>query len=220
MEETQMAVLKLVLLGPPGAGKGTQAKSLSAELGISHISTGDILRQAIKDNSQLGKEAKAYVDKGELVPDELVTKMVIERLRQPDARKGFILDGFPRNLRQAEDLDNFFAQEGYCEYKVIYLDATEKIIIQRLGGRRICRKCQAVFHLINMPPKEDSRCDFCKDELYQRPDDREETVRNRLSVYAKATKPVVDYYARKNRLVKIDADRDAPIVLKEMLQDL
>lgn len=220
MKKTEMAMQRIVLLGPPGAGKGTQAKSLSEELGLAHISTGDILRQAIQQNSDLGKEAKGYVDKGELVPDGLVTKMVVERLGRPDAKKGFILDGFPRNLRQAEELDNFFADEGYSEYKVIYLEATEKTIIQRLGGRRICKKCQAVFHLTNMPPKEDLRCDFCKADLYQRADDQEETVRHRLSVYAKATKPVVDYYARQNRLVEIDADRDAPVVLKEMLQDL
>lgn len=220
MEKTQMAMLKLVLLGPPGAGKGTQAKSLSEELGLAHISTGDILRQAIQQDSPLGKEAKCYVDKGELVPDGLVTKMVIERLECPDAKKGFILDGFPRNIKQAEDLDVFFAREGYSDYKVIYLDATEKTIIQRLGGRMICKKCQAVFHLKNMPPKEDSRCDFCKSELYQRQDDREETVRYRLSVYAQATKPVVEYYARQGRLMELDADRESSVVLKEMLRGL
>lgn len=220
MEKTQMAMLKLVLLGPPGAGKGTQAKSLSEELGLAHISTGDILRQAIQQDSELGKEAKRYVDNGELVPDGLVTKMVIERLERPDAKRGFILDGFPRNIKQAQDLDGFFAQEGYSDYKVIYLDATEKTIIQRLGGRMICKKCQAVFHLTNIPPKEDSRCDFCKSELYQRQDDREETVRYRLSVYAQATKPVVEYYARQGRIMEFDADRESSVVLKEMLQGL
>ncbi len=212
--------MKLILLGPPGAGKGTQAKSLCAKLGVMHISSGDILREAIKQNTLLGRQAREYVDKGELVPNGLVTKMVIEQVSALGAKDGFILDGFPRNVRQAQDLDDFFSKRESCEYKAVYLDTSEKTIIQRLSGRRLCKKCQAVFHLINMPPKKDMACDFCGSELYQRPDDTEGTVMNRLSVYTQQTTPVIDYYANAKRLIKVNADREASVVLKEMLERL
>lgn len=213
--------MKLILLGPPGAGKGTQAKVLSQELKLSHISTGDILREAIKNNTTLGSKAKMYVESGELVPDALVTEMVIERLSLPDAKKGFILDGFPRNIHQAEDLDLFLGRNGAGgEAAVIYLEASEKILIQRLSGRRICRNCQAVFHMINMPPKKNMTCDFCNGELYQRKDDQEATISNRLAVYEQQTKVLVDYYSNKNRLFRIGADQEADVVLAEMLKVL
>lgn len=215
-----MPKAQIILLGPPGAGKGTQAKSLSEELSLAHISTGDILRRAIKNNTPLGREAKKYVDAGELVPDGLVTKMVVERLGCADAKEGFILDGFPRTIQQAEALDNFLKSARPVDYTAMYLNATEKTIIQRLSGRRICRKCQAVFHLTNMPPRQDMTCDFCKGELYQREDDAEETIKNRLVVYMQQTSPVVEYYARQKKLVRIDADKEAGVVLREMLNAL
>ncbi len=213
--------MKVILLGPPGAGKGTQAKILSAELNAVHISTGDILRNAIKHNTALGIEAKKYVESGDLVPDTLVTKMVVERLNCADARKDFILDGFPRNLQQAEDLDKFLmVADGIDKCKVIYLDADENILIQRLSGRRTCKQCQAVYHLTNMPPKKAQVCDSCGGELYQRQDDKEETIKNRLSVYDRLTRPVVDYYFQGSRLFKIFANRQPELVLSEMLNVL
>jgi len=211
---------QIVLLGPPGAGKGTQAKSLSNELKLAHISTGDILRQAIKQNTDLGKEAKKFVESGELVPDSLVTRMVIHRLLADDVQNGFILDGFPRNVAQAGELDEFLGKEGRPDYSVIYLDTSEKIIIQRLSGRRICRNCQSVFHLTNRPPKKDGTCDYCGGQLYQRPDDKEDTIKNRLEVYGKETQPVEEYYSGNKRLFPVNADKDSEVVLGEMLDFL
>lgn len=211
---------QIVLLGPPGAGKGTQAKSLSEELELAHISTGDILRQAIKQNTDLGKEAKSFVESGALVPDSLVTRMVTRRLLADDVKNGFILDGFPRNVAQARELDEFLKKEGRSYYLVIYLDTSEKIIIQRLSGRRICRNCQAVYHLTNRPPKKDMACDNCQGQLYQRPDDKKDTVKNRLEVYGKETQPVEEYYSRNKRLFTVNADKDSRIVLGEMLDFL
>ncbi len=212
--------MKLVLLGAPGAGKGTQAKSLSKELKLAHISTGDLLRVAIKENTPLGQEAKKYVESGELVPDHLVTKMVIERLSREDVSEGFILDGFPRNRQQAVELDDFLSTKSTCNYFAFYLDASEKTLIKRLSGRRICGMCQAVYHLVNFPPKEDMVCDHCQSELYQRPDDKEETIKNRLAVYNRQTAPVVEYYSKQNRLIHLKADAEASLVLDEMLKIL
>ena len=210
--------IQLVLMGAPGAGKGTQAKVLSKKLKLKHISTGDILRQAIKENTPLGKKAKQYVESGRLVPDQLVTRMVIGRLSGNDVKDGFILDGFPRNKQQAIALDNFSSGGNSCAYAVVYLDANEKTLIQRLSGRRLCKKCQAVFHLVNMPPKKDMLCDFCGIKLYQRPDDKEETIKNRLQVYRDETAPVIEYYSKQNRLLRIDANREAKPVLQDTLR--
>lgn len=212
--------MKLVLLGAPGAGKGTQAKGLSKELKLAHISTGDILRIAIKENTLLGQKAKRYVETGELVPDSLVTQMVIERLSRDDVKDGFILDGFPRNRQQASDLDKFLGSRNTCNYFVLYLDASEKTLITRLSGRRICRSCQAVYHLVNFPPAQDMVCDHCQGELYQRSDDKEETIKNRLEVYEQQTAPVVEYYFKQKRLIHIKSDDEAPIVLQQMLEIL
>ena len=213
--------MKIILLGPPGAGKGTQAKVLSQSLKLAHISTGDILREAIKNSSPLGVEAKKYVESRELVPDTLVTKMLIERLFRDDVKAGFILDGFPRNIQQAKDLDDFFkSNNSYEPLYVIYLDTSEKVIIQRLSGRRICRNCQAVFHITNMPPKKDMQCDSCGGELYQRKDDQEATIKNRLVVYNRETHALVDYYSKENRLFRVSADKDAKVVLDEMFKIL
>ncbi|OGX31536.1 MAG: adenylate kinase [Omnitrophica WOR_2 bacterium RIFCSPLOWO2_12_FULL_46_30] len=210
--------MMIILMGAPGVGKGTQAKVLSQKLKLRHISTGESLRQAIKQNTSLGSKARQYVESGRLVPDRLITRMVIQRLSRSDVKVGFILDGFPRNIQQAKDLDNFLSAKITRGYLVIYLDASEKTLIQRLSGRRLCNKCQAVFHLVNMPPKKDMRCDFCGAELYQRPDDKEETIKNRLQVYQEQTQPVIKYYVKKNRLLRIDANRGLKPVLNECLK--
>lgn len=210
--------MRIILLGPPGAGKGTQSKSLALSLGIKHISTGDILREAIKNNTALGQKAKIYVESGELVPDSLVTQMVIARIGGDDTKNGFILDGFPRNTQQALDLDVFLKQEGFKDVKVIYLDAGYKILIRRLSGRRVCPGCNAVFHLENMPPKKDMVCDYCGTGLIQRPDDQEATIKNRLDVYNKQTAPLIEYYSRSLKLIKIKADDEAEVVVREILR--
>lgn len=210
----------IILLGPPGAGKGTQAKTLSQRLKIVHISTGDILREAIKSNTSLGQEAAKYVERGELVADNLVTRMAEERLSCDDTKEGFILDGFPRNLAQAESLDEFFNSNGLLDYSVIYLETSENTIIKRLTGRRICKSCQAVYHLINVPSRKEGICDACGSELYQRPDDSESTIKNRLQVYERLTAPVVAYYSKKGRLLHISADNEAQMVIEAILKFL
>ena len=210
----------IILLGPPGAGKGTQAKTLSQRLKIVHISTGDILREAIKGNTSLGQEAAKYVERGELVADNLVTRMTQERLSCDDTKEGFILDGFPRNLAQAESLDEFFNSNGLLDYSVIYLETSEDTIIKRLTGRRICKSCQAVYHLINVPSRKEGICDACGSELYQRPDDSESTIKNRLQVYERLTAPVVAYYSKKGRLLHISADNEAEKVIEAILKFL
>lgn len=210
----------IILLGPPGAGKGTQAKTLSRRLKIVHISTGDILREAIKSNSSLGQDAAKYVERGELVPDNLITKITQERLKGEDVKKGFILDGFPRNLSQAESLDAFFSGNGLADYSVIYLKASEKVIIKRLTGRRICKNCQAVYHLINAPSSKEGVCDACGSELYQRPDDGEGTIKNRLQVYERQTAPVADYYSKKGKLFEVSADDEADKVIESIVKFL
>lgn len=171
--------MKIVLLGPPGAGKGTQAKVLAKELQILHISTGDLLRQNVSAATVLGKQAKDYMDKGMLVPDELVTQMVNKRLQQDDVKKGFILDGYPRNLSQAKALDVMLEEKGEKIDLVVYLDATAKVILQRLSGRLVCKSCGMNFHVINMPPKTAMVCDNCAGKLYQRSDDNSATIKKR-----------------------------------------
>lgn len=210
--------MKIILLGPPGAGKGTQAKTLSEKLNLKHISTGDILRAAIKNNTPLGIEAKRFVESGGLVPDTLVTKMVAERISQPDVKEGFILDGFPRNIQQAESLDVFLKLQA--DLAVIYLDSNEKVLIQRLSGRRICQKCQAVFHTQNMPPKKEGICDSCGSALIQRPDDLEETIKNRLLVYKEQTLPLIEYYTARKKLMRVDSDKEPEAVIGEILKIL
>ncbi|MDD5005556.1 MAG: adenylate kinase [Candidatus Omnitrophica bacterium] len=209
----------LILFGPPGAGKGTQAKLLSDYLKIPHISTGDILRQHVKDGSLLGKKAKAYMDKGELVPDALVTDMIFERMQRPDANKGFILDGYPRNLSQAEALDKNIKDKNSRIDLALYFQTSKDIIVKRLSGRRVCRKCGRNYHLVNMPPKKDMICDDCGAELYQREDDKEETVINRLNVYLKQSTPVLDYYKKQNKLQTINSDFAAEVVFK-VIEDI
>jgi adenylate kinase len=208
--------MQVVLLGPPGAGKGTQAKSLKSYFGLAHISTGDLLRKAVSDNTQLGRTAKEFIERGDLVPDDLVVELVKESLSMPDMNSGFILDGFPRNVSQAQILDKTMQKKNIILNYVIYLEANEAVIVQRLSGRRVCRKCQENFHVANMPPKIEGICDACGGELYQRTDDQENAIRNRLKVYLKNTKSLVDYYYRQGKLLKIDANFDAPVVFEKL----
>ena len=210
-------MMNIVLLGPPGAGKGTQAKVLAEELKVSHVSTGDILRQNVKDATPLGKEAKDFMDRGLLVPDELMAKMLKERFLDSDVKNGFILDGYPRNLAQAKTLEEIFSLLGISIDLVVYLDSSESVIIQRLSGRLVCSQCGANFHIKNMPPKNEGLCDRCKGRLFQRSDDKVETIKKRLEVYKKEASELVAYYEKQNKLHRLDADCDARIVLDQIV---
>lgn len=198
--------MRLVLLGPPGAGKGTQSIELCREYKIPHISTGDILRESVKAGAPLGLKAKSYMDKGELVPDEIVTGIIAERLKAPDTKNGYILDGFPRTLKQAEDLDAALKKMALGIDMVVYFDTSAKVAIERLSGRRVCRTCGFNYHVKNIPPKKEGICDKCGGVLFQRPDDKEETVINRLKVYEGRTKPLVNFYTKKGILKKVSGD--------------
>ena len=209
--------MKIVLLGAPGVGKGTQAKLLSNGLGIPHISTGDILRDEIRNETELGKTAKSFLETGELVPDEIVNKITLKRINQKDAFTGFILDGFPRNNQQAEILNNILSKDSKKIDLAIYLEASKETILERLTGRRVCKKCGANFHIKNIPPKEANICDFCGTELHQRKDDNKETIENRLNVYSEKTKPIIEYYEKQNKLVKIDSNPEAQKVYSVLM---
>jgi adenylate kinase len=208
----------LVLLGPPGAGKGTQAKRLAEKLGLPHISTGDILRQNVKDGSDLGKQAKGIMEKGLLVPDDLVAKMLDERFNNPDIKKGFILDGYPRTLSQAYSLDKILHSKGLAVDVVIYLGTSDQVIIKRLTGRLVCSKCGANFHITNMPPKVKGLCDSCQGQLYQRSDDNEITVLKRLEVYKQEVASLIEYYKTAKKLHSLNADLGAEVVLRQIVE--
>ncbi len=199
--------MNLILLGPPGGGKGTQAKRIVEKYGIPQISTGDILRDAVAKGTELGKKAKEYMDRGELVPDEVVIGIVRERLSQPDCEKGFILDGFPRTIKQAEALDEILEEMNKKIDAVIDIEVPDEEIIKRIVYRRTCKNCGAVYNLIYSPPKEDNKCDKCGGELYQRDDDKEETVKERLRVYKEQTQPLIDYYKNKGVLYTVDGTK-------------
>lgn len=209
--------MNIILLGPPGAGKGTQAKKLAERLNWPHISTGDLLRQNVASGTELGKFAKGYMDKGALVPDELVSRMLVDRFDKPDIKAGFILDGYPRNLAQAKSLDDILAKRGIGVDLVLYLDSSLPVIIQRLTGRLVCKGCGSNFHIKNMPPKKDMICDNCGGELYRRRDDNEETIKTRLEVYHKETASLIQYYEAKEKLTRLAADEEAGIVLDKMV---
>jgi adenylate kinase len=215
-----MGQFNLILLGPPGAGKGTQAGRIVAEYGIPHISTGDILRAAVKDQTAMGLEAKKYMDAGELVPDSVVIGIVKDRLQQPDTAKGFLMDGFPRTIPQAEALDEVLRGLGRSITKTIVLLVDEEILVARLTGRRICRSCQTPFHLLFDPPQVEGVCDKCGGELYQRDDDTEATVRNRLEVYRKQTEPLIEYYDRLGVVVRVDGAQEADKVFADIKEAL
>ncbi|NLC77814.1 MAG: adenylate kinase [Clostridia bacterium] len=205
--------MNLLIMGPPGAGKGTQAETLTAKLSIPHISTGDMFRKAISDGTELGKKAKEYMDAGQLVPDEVTIGIVKERLSEEDCQKGFLLDGFPRTVPQAEALEGILRELGMELDAVLNVAVPDEKLVARLTGRRICRQCGASYHVLFNAPKKEGICDTCGGELYQRSDDSEETARNRLSVYHQNTAPLIDFYAKRGLLKEIDGDRPIPEVL-------
>ena len=210
--------MKIVLLGPPGAGKGTQGVVLSKNYNIAHISTGDILREAVKAGTALGKKALEYMNKGELVPDEIVTGIVVERLAKEDAKKGFILDGFPRTLKQAEDLDKELKRISSGIDMVLYFEIPEAVAIERLTGRRVCKSCGANYHIKNIPPQKEGICDKCGANLFQRPDDTIATVKNRLKVYDEQTSPLIEYYTKQGILKKVSGALDVKDLFKVLSQ--
>ena len=212
--------MRLVLLGPPGVGKGTQARMLEAELGVPQVASGDLLRAAVRDKSALGLEAKGFMDKGALVPDELVLKLVDARLQQPDALKGFILDGFPRTVSQAETLARMLEARSEKLDRVVAITAPDEELIKRISGRRTCRDCGAMFHVIYDPPRNMNLCNSCNGELYQRDDDAEDTVRMRLQVYAASTRPLLEHYQRLGLLAPIDGVGRAEEIGKRILEAL
>ncbi|MGW2637624.1 adenylate kinase [Streptomyces sp. NPDC001348] len=213
--------MRIVLVGPPGAGKGTQAVRLAEKLRIPHISTGDLFRANISRKTELGTLAKSYMDAGNLVPDEVTIAMAKDRMEQPDAQGGFLLDGFPRNVSQAEALDELLESEGITLDAVLDLEVPEEEVVKRIAGRRICRKESAhVFHVTYSPPKREGVCDVCGGELYQRDDDSEETVRKRLEVYHTQTEPIIDYYKTQGLVVTISSLGPVDEVTKRALDAL
>lgn len=211
--------MRLVLLGPPGAGKGTLAALLKESLKLVHISTGDMLREEMKKETPIGQEAKKFIEKGELVPDEFVIRLIEKKLTSGKrGEHGHMLDGFPRTRKQAEDLDRILGEIRQPLDYALYMESTLPVIIQRLGGRRVCRNCGALYHIRNKPPKKDKICDLCGGELYQRADDNEVTIRTRIDVYLKSTRQVIDYYQAQGKLKKLDGDKDSEEVQAVLMQ--
>ena len=198
--------MRLILLGPPGAGKGTHAADLSKMFHASHISTGEILRDAVKRGTPTGLKAKAFMDKGELVPDAVVVGIVVDRLKAADCQEGFILDGFPRNLAQARDLDASLSSSGSKIDRVLYFKTDAKVILKRLTGRRVCKNCNAVYNVFTMPSKKEGLCDLCGGPLMQRQDDKEKTILNRLAVFERETQDLIAYYRDQGILKTVDGD--------------
>lgn len=212
--------MNIILMGLPGAGKGTQASEIVKKFPIPHISTGDMFRKAIKDETNLGKEAKSYMDRGELVPDEVTVGIVKERISEDDAKKGFFLDGFPRTIEQAEALNSIMSELDREIDAVINIEVPEEELMNRLTGRRICEKCGTTYHLVFNPPKVDGICDIDGGKLYQREDDNPETVSNRLSVNVKQSKPILEYYNEKGVLKNIDGSKDIEEVTNDVIDIL
>ena len=213
-------MLRTILLGPPGAGKGTQAAKIVEKYGVPHISTGDIFRENIKKGTELGKKAQEYMNRGELVPDDLVIEIATTRLLEDDCRNGFLLDGFPRTVYQAEKLDEFLAARDSKIDKVLDIAVEKDDLIARLTGRRVCKACGASFHVVNIPPKKEGVCDFCGGELIQRADDNLETVTNRIDVYEAQTMPLVEYYEKAGNLVHIDGSTGLENVFADIVSAL
>jgi len=209
--------LYVILFGAPGAGKGTQAAILAEKTGLVHITTGELFREAIRQETELGNQAKVYYDRGQLVPDHLTIAMLLERLSQDDCARGCILDGFPRTLEQATALDEALAREGKAIDKVSYIQVPESELLSRLSGRWNCRQCGSVYHQRFQPPRQAGRCDQCGGELYQREDDKPETARRRLEVYSQQTAPLIDYYRARGKLVEIDGDKSVEEVAEGLL---
>ncbi len=208
--------MKIIMLGAPGAGKGTQAKKIADKYSIPHISTGDIFRANIKEGTELGKKAKTYMDQGLLVPDELVVDLVVDRVQQDDCSNGYVLDGFPRTIPQAESLDAALEKLGDKIDYAINVEVPDENIVRRMSGRRACLACGATYHLVHIPPKKEGICDNCGKELVLRDDDKPETVTKRLNVYHEQTQPLIDYYTTKNVLAEVDGTKD----MEEVFQDI
>ena len=212
--------MKIIMLGAPGAGKGTQAKKIAKKYGIPHISTGDIFRANIKNNTELGKKAKTYMDKGELVPDELVVDLIMDRFKDSDCANGYVLDGFPRTIPQAEALDNALKAEGQAVDYAINVEVPDENIINRMSGRRACVGCGATYHIKYNPTKVEGVCDACGEKLILRDDDKPETVKNRLSVYHEQTQPLIDYYKNAGVLAEVDGTKDMEEVFGDIVNIL
>ena len=208
--------MKIIMLGAPGAGKGTQAKKIAAKYGIPHISTGDIFRANIANGTELGKKAKTYMDQGLLVPDELTCDLVVDRIQQPDAAKGYVLDGFPRTIPQAECLTEALKKLGTSIDYAIDVDVPDENIVKRMGGRRACLKCGATYHVVYAAPKQENICDACGAELVLRDDDKPETVQKRLNVYHEQTQPLIEYYTAQGILRSVDGTKDLDEVFAQI----
>ena len=209
-----------VLLGAPGAGKGTQADIIVKEMGLPHVASGDLFRQALKDATPLGKQAESYMKAGKLVPDEITIKMILERIAQPDCKNGCVFDGFPRTLEQAKALDAALEKAGKSIEKAIYIEVPEAALLDRLTGRYVCRVCQTPYHIRNSPPKKEGVCDKCSGELYQREDDKEETIKERLKVYFAQTMPLLEYYEKRGKLLRVNGNQPIEEVGKEIVKFL
>ena len=212
--------MKIIMLGAPGAGKGTQSERIGAKYGLPQISTGDIFRANLSAGTELGLKAKTYMDAGELVPDELTCDLVVDRISKEDCANGYILDGFPRTLAQADLLTKVLAQSGDKVDFAVNVDVPDENIIARMSGRRVCGKCGKPYHIVNMPPKTEGICDACGSELIQREDDQAETVKNRLSVYHEQTQPLIDYYEKQGCLVTVDGTKDIDVVFADIIAAL
>ena len=212
--------MKIVMLGAPGAGKGTQAKMLADQYAIPHISTGDIFRANIKEGTELGKKAKEFIDAGALVPDELTVDLVMDRIDHEDCKKGYILDGFPRTINQAEKLTEALSGKGGDIDYAVNVDVPDEAIVERMAGRRMCPNCGASYHVVNIPPKKDGICDRCGEELITRKDDQPETVKKRLAVYHEQTQPLYDYYKEKGLVVDVDGTKPMEEVFQAIVSRL
>ena len=210
----------VIILGAPGAGKGTQADILSQEMDLPHIASGDLFRQALEKKTEVGLLAKSHMDRGELVPDEITIKMILERINQPDCTSGCLLDGFPRTLHQAKVLDKALKEQGKTIDKAIYIEVPNEELVKRLSGRWLCRTCQTPYHIINSPPKTPGKCDKCGGKLYQRSDDREETVKDRLSIFFAQTVPILDYYKKQGKLIRVNGNLGMQGVAREIISAL
>jgi adenylate kinase len=209
-----------ILLGAPGAGKGTQADIIVKEMSLPHVASGDLFRHALKNETPLGKQAESYMKAGKLVPDEITIKMILERVAQPDCKVGCVFDGFPRTLEQAKALDVALEKEGKSIEKAIYIEVPQEALLDRLTGRFVCRTCQSPYHKKNSPPKKEGVCDKCSGELYQRADDKEETIKERLKVYFAQTMPLLEYYDKKGRLLRVNGNQHIGEVGKDIVKFL
>jgi len=212
--------LYIIFLGAPGAGKGTQAAFVAQKLNLIHIASGDLFRQALEQGTELGMQAKSYMGKGVLVPDQITTQMVLERMSASDCENGVILDGFPRNLAQAEALDKALAQQAKAIDRTVYIKVPEDELLKRLGARWVCSNCQSVYNIVDILPKVGGKCDRCGGELYQRPDDTIQTVKKRLTVFLAETAPLIDYYSRRGKLVEIDGEASVAEVTRRIVSVL